>query len=200
MVDKMGGLAFLPVPNQGPDRDAFFSEIFTGWKNSQLAQSFVSDTVKRRVSVVMRFADFAGKFPWEWSPGDADDFFTHLREVLHRAPTTVRAYQSDIALFLEYATSPTYPWNVKCEHLFGTGMAQVITDLNKTTHVFDGVAGTEKRAFETEELQQFLDFADLEVVRILCAKRKGAMAVWRDTVAFVAASMAPRPPHAPPQP
>ncbi|ROS56582.1 site-specific integrase [Frigoribacterium sp. PhB118] len=184
MVDKLGGLAFLPVPDRGADRDAFFGEILKGWANSQAAKSFGPETIRRRANCVLRFADFAGKFPWEWTPQDADDFFSHLRNVLHRAPATARAYQSDIQLFLDYATSESYPWNAKCEHLFGTVMSQIITDLNKTKHVFDGVSGPEKRAFELDELQAFFDFADLEVQRIARAKRKGAMAAWRDAVAF----------------
>ncbi|GAA3326621.1 hypothetical protein GCM10017711_27120 [Paeniglutamicibacter sulfureus] len=28
---------------------------------------------------VMHFTDFSGKFPWQWLPVDADDWFAHLR-------------------------------------------------------------------------------------------------------------------------
>lgn len=36
------------------------------------------------------------------------------------------------------------------------------------------------------ELQQFFDLADLEPERILYAGRKGALAAWRDAIAFKA--------------
>src|SRR5271166_4802985 len=50
-----------------------------------------------------------------------------------------------------------------------------------------GVAGPDPDAFLSDvltELQQFFDMADLEPERILNAGRKGALAAWRDAVAF----------------
>nr|WP_236822433.1 site-specific integrase [Arthrobacter sp. AK-1] len=184
MGDKFGGLAFLPLPNREPDRDAFLSEVLTGWKRSHLAQNFTLQTTKRRVASVMRLSDFSGKYPWEWGPVDADELFAHLRGVENLALSTVRAYQTDIKLFCEYATNPEYPWNENCGRLFGTTFSQVITEFNKARHVQDADMGPEKRAFTLEELQAFFDLADLEVERIINSGRKGALAAWRDAVAF----------------
>ncbi len=132
----------------------------------------------------MRLADFSGKYPWEWAPVDADELFDHLRGVENLALSTVRAYQTDIKLFCEYATNPEYPWNENCGRLFGTTFSQVITEFNKARHVQDADMGPEKRAFTLEELQAFFDLADLEVERIINSGRKGALAAWRDAVAF----------------
>ena len=184
MGDQFGGLAFLPLPNREPDRDAFLSEVLTGWKRSHLAQNFTLQTTKRRVASVMRLADFSGKYPWDWGPIDADELFAHLRGVENLALSTVRAYQTDIKLFCEYATNPEYPWNENCGRLFGTTLSQVITEFNKARHVQDADMGPEKRAFTVEELQAFFDLADLEVERIINSGRKGALAAWRDAVAF----------------
>jgi len=180
----MGGLSFLPLPDRGPDRDSFFSEVLTGWKRQQSTQNFTQGTIKRRVASVMSFADFTGKFPWEWMPGDADDYFTHLRDVRGLAQGTIRAYQSDISLFCSYAASEHYPWNESCGRLFGTSMSQVITDINRARHTQEDTGSPRKRSFELDELQRFFDFADDEVQRIIRSGVKGGLAAWRDVTAL----------------
>ena len=182
MADKLGGLSFLPLPDRGPDRDAFFERVLTGWKKQQVTKNFTQATVERRLANVPGFAEFTGKFPWEWMPGDADDYFAHLRGVRGVSLETARAYQSDISLFCEYATSSVYPWNDECGRAFGASMSQVITDLNKAKHTQESTMGPEKRAFELDELQNFFDLGDDEVDRIIRSGRKGALAAWRDIV------------------
>lgn len=181
---KLGSLSFLPKPDRQPDGEGFFHEVLTGWKRSQLTQNFVETTIKRRISNVIRFADFTGKYPWEWLPVDADDYFAHLRGVLNLRQETIRAYQSDIALFGQYATSSHYEWNEICGRMFGTSMSVIITDLNRARHRQENTMGPEKRAFTLDELEALLDLADDEVERILRSKRKGGLAAWRDAVAF----------------
>ena len=63
MVEKMGGLAFLPLPDRGPNKDAFLSEILTGWKRQQSTRNFTNKTVTRRVNRILDFCDATGKFP-----------------------------------------------------------------------------------------------------------------------------------------
>lgn len=106
----MGRLVYLPAGASGPDPDAFLEDVLTGWRRAQLAQGTSSGTIHRRYAIVLRMADFVGTFPWQWTPADADDFFGHLRGVLNRAHSTVRAYQTDVKLFLDYATNPAYDW------------------------------------------------------------------------------------------
>lgn len=184
VVDKMGGLSFLPLADRGPDRDGFLSEVLTGWKRQQLTRNFVEKTIKRRQRAVLAFADFTGKFPWEWTPGDADDYFAYLRHVKGLVQETIRAYQSDISLFCGYATSDQYPWNESCGRMFGSGMSQVITEFNKAHHTQEETMGPVKRAFELDELQEFFDYADEEVERIIRSKVKGGLAAWRDVTAL----------------
>jgi len=62
--------------------------------------------------------------------------------------------------------------------------SQVITEFNRARHVQADDARPQKRPFTPTELQQFFDLADLEPERILNAGRKGALAAWRDAVAF----------------
>jgi hypothetical protein len=111
MDGSMGRLVYLPTGVAGPDPDAFLSDVLTGWRRAQLAQNFSPDTVRRRIASVLRMGDFVGSYPWQWTAADADDFFGHLRGLRNLAHTTVRAYQTDVKLFLDYATDPAYDWN-----------------------------------------------------------------------------------------
>lgn len=184
MDDSMGRLVYLPAGASGPDPEAFLEDVLTGWRRAQLAQGTSSGTIHRRYAIVLRMADFVGTAPWQWTPADADDFFGHLRGVLNRAHSTVRAYQTDVKLFLDYATNPAYDWNEHCGRLFGTVFSQVVTEFNKAKHVQADDSRAVKRPFTLSELQQFFDLADLEPERVLRAGRKGALSAWRDAVAF----------------
>ena len=182
----MGRLVYLPAGSAGPDPEAFLGDVLAGWRQAQLAQNFRSDTVRRRAASLRQMVEFVGRYPWQWSPSDADEFFGHLRGVKNLAHTTVRAYQTDVKLFLDYATDPGYDWNEHCGRLFGTVFSQVITEFNRARHVQANDARPVKRPFTLEELQQFFDLADLEPERILRSGRKGALSAWRDAVAFKA--------------
>ena len=59
----------------------------------------------------------------------------------------MRAYQTDVKLFLDYATDPAYDWNEHCGRLFGTVFSQVITEFNRATHVQADDARALKRPF-----------------------------------------------------
>lgn len=184
MDDSMGRLVYLPAGASGPDPEAFLEDVLTCWRRAQLAQGTSAETIRRRQAQVLRMTDFVGTFPWQWTPADADDFFGHLRGVLNRAHSTVRANQTDVKLFLDYATNPAYDWNEHCGRLFGTVFSQVNTEFNCAKHIQVDDSRSLKRPFTLSELQQFFDLADLEPERILRAGRKGALAAWRDAVAF----------------
>lgn len=84
---------------------------------------------------MLRVAEFVGSYPWQRPAAGADDFFGHLRGVGNLAHTTVRAYQTDVRVFLDYATDPAFDWNEHCGRLFGTVFCQVVTEFNRARHV-----------------------------------------------------------------
>lgn len=133
---------------------------------------------------MQRLVDFIGSYPWHWTVVDADDFFAHLRDVDGSSLSTVRAYQNDTKLFLQYAMNPSYPWNETCGRRFGMSFSQIVTDENRARHISKIDARPTKRPFESHELQAFFDLADLEVERCLNSGRKGALTAWRDAIAF----------------
>ena len=110
MDATMGQLVYLPAGVAGPDPDAFLSDVLTGWRRAQLAQNFSPDTA---CAGGVGVAD--GRFRWVLIRGSGlrpmPMIFGHLRGVRNLAHTTVRAYQTDVKLFLDYATDPAYDWN-----------------------------------------------------------------------------------------
>jgi hypothetical protein len=180
----MGWLVYLPTGVAGPDPDAFLGDVLTGWRRAQLAQNYSPDTARRRVASVLRMGDFVGSYPWQWTVADADDFFARLRGVRNLAHTTVRAYQTDVKLFLDYATDPAYNWNEHCGQLFGTVFSQVITEFNKARHVQADDARPLKRPFTPPDCSSFSTWPSWSLSGSFIAGRKGALAAWRDAVAF----------------
>lgn len=177
-----GGLIWLPLATP-PDQEQFLGQVLDGWKRQQLAQNLGLSTIQRRNRSVLRMVSFVGKAPWDWLAGDVDDFFAHLRGVQNLSHSTIRAYQTDAKLFLDFAGDRAYNWNDRCNQLFGTTFSQVLSEVNRATHGQETSAAS-KRPFSIQELQEFFDLADLEPERILNSGRKGALAAWRDAVMF----------------
>lgn len=164
------------------DAESLSVAMLDGWAHAQLAQGFQQATITRRARSVRRVIDWSGKHPWLWQQQEADDFFAELRGVYHLAPSTVRAIQTDIALFIAYAADPSYPWAAHCEALLGEVFVPIAP--RRMVHRQEGPASPGKRPFSPDELQAFFDFADDEVERILRSGRHGALAAYRDAVAF----------------
>jgi site-specific recombinase XerD len=165
----------------------FLGQVLAAWGRRQRAQDLSPDVIASRRRSVLRFTDFAGRYPWEWTIADADQFFAEARGVKNLAHNTVRRYQTDIKLFCDFATSPTYEWNGECARLFGSVFIQVITEQNRVRHSQTNEASSQKRPFTRLELEQLFELADLEYERILNSGRRGALAMLRDTVALKAA-------------
>ncbi len=178
-------VVFAPFGLQVPDPESFMAAILDGWGGrQQRAKDFSPATIRTRRRLVLAFIDFTGHYPWEWTLGDADDYFSHARGVRNLSHATVRSYQTAIKLFCDFACDPAYEWNEQAAKLFGQVFAQVVTELNRVTHSHANTGRPEKRAFTQHELQQLFDLADLEIQRILHAGRRGPLAAWRDSVAF----------------
>lgn len=106
-------------------------ERSTGRKQQQLARNITAGTIRGRESLVRRFVDHPGHFPWDWTVGDADEFFAHERSILNLAFATARAYQTRPKVFCEFLTDPAYEWDRICHQGFGRSPALIITEFNR---------------------------------------------------------------------
>jgi site-specific recombinase XerD len=166
--------------------DALFEAMLRGWRAQQTARGLQEGTIEPRERLVRRFLAFCNAYPWQWSPGHVDEWTLSLTSEEQLAPSTVRGYQTDLRLFTEYLTDARYGWAAACEAEFGTGMhpVPICHEWNTIAHLNEYEGRPEARPFTRPELQMFLDYADEQVDRAVKAKRKGALAAYRDATLF----------------
>ena len=164
--------------------DAMVEAMMKGWRAQQTARGLQEDTIVPRERLVRRFLEFTNEYPWNWGPGDVDDWTQTLTSERQLAPSTIRGYQTDLRLFSEYLTDGRYGWAVECEKAFGTFPVPICHEWNTIAHLNDYEGRPEARPFTRPELQRFLDYADEQVDRAVRAKRKGALAAYRDATLF----------------
>src|SRR4051794_6579694 len=160
--------------------------MLRGWHAQQAARGLRADTIGPREQLVRRFGKFAGEYPWQWSPGHMDEWSLHLTAEEHLAPSTIRSYQCTIRQFTEFLVDARYGWAAACEEAFGPGRHPVAIchEWNTIAHLNDYEGDPEARPFTREEMQEFLDYADEQVDCAVRAKRKGALAAYRDATLF----------------
>ncbi|MEU6720771.1 tyrosine-type recombinase/integrase [Nonomuraea sp. NPDC046802] len=163
--------------------DAVLEAMLDGWLKQQKARRLDSSTIKDRRSVISRFVDFSGEYPWNWTAGQVDDWSATLVMEGGKA-STLRSYQGALRLFCDYITSPHYGWAAQCEALFGTHPVQVCHEWNTAAHLTDYEGDPDRRPMTREEIQAFLDHADDQVERAVRLGRKGALAAYRDATVF----------------
>jgi integrase/recombinase XerC len=164
--------------------DAMVEAMFKGWRAQQAARGLLEDTIAPRERLVRRFLEFTNEYPWNWGPGDVDEWTQSLTSERQLAPSTIRGYQTDLRLFSEYLTDGRYGWAVECEKAFGTFPVPICHEWNTIAHLNDYEGRPEARPFTRPELQSFLDYADEQVDRAVRVKRKGALAAYRDATLF----------------
>jgi integrase/recombinase XerC len=179
------GLVLLDGVSLLHPENAVFDAMLEGWARQQIGgQRLQEKTVRSRRNLVLRFGEFAGAYPWQWSAAHVDEWMTYLTAELKRAQSTIRGYQTVLRLFCDYVTSPHYQWPAECEKRFGTHPVQICHEWNTVAHLVDYEGDPERRPMTREEIQLFLDYADDQVDRAVRAGRKGALAAYRDATVF----------------
>lgn len=160
-----------------------FEAMLEGWSRQQRSRLLAEKTVRDRLRLVRRFAEYTNTYPWQWTPEDVEAYFAaQFTKDPPAAHSTVRGQQNDLELFCTFITDSRYGWSAACLEEFGQFPVQVCHDWNTADHVaeFEGRLG--RRALTYDELQQLFDAADDRVERTKKLGRKGALAAWRDSV------------------
>ena len=132
-----------------------------------------------------RFLAFTNEFPWQWRPAHVDEWTLSLTAERHLAPSTIRGYQTDLRLFSEYLTTPVTAGRWRVRRRSGRAFpVPICHEWNTIAHLNDYEGSPEARPLTREELQRFLDYADDQVERAVQARRKGALAAYRDATLF----------------
>ncbi|GAA5074413.1 tyrosine-type recombinase/integrase [Streptomyces similanensis] len=162
---------------------AVFEAMLEGWTKQQRSRFLNWDsTIKPRLSLVRRFAEFTNQYPWQCQPAEVEAFIDHLRA---KTPTfTVssgRGCQNHLRLFCEYITDARYGWVNVCQERFGQVPVQILHEWNTVTHVSEYEGDPSRRPLPYDEIQALFDAADGRVEEIRKRGRKGALAAMRDS-------------------
>src|SRR5579871_1544682 len=141
-----------------------FEAMLRGWRAQQTARGLREDTIAPRERLVRRFLAFTNEYPWNWGSADVEEWTQSLVAERRLAPSTIRACQTE----------------------FGPGAhpVPVCHEWNTIAHLNGYEGRPEARPFSRQELLLFLDYADDQVDRAVRARRKGALAAYRDATLF----------------
>src|SRR5260370_2875375 len=174
-----GSAALVLVDGAVPLRPepALFDTMLEGWRRQQAARRLTGPLSEGRVRVVRRFAEFAGGWPWQWTPGEVEQWVASGGW----AHSTVRSYEGALAAFLGYVCDPRYGWVAECEQRVGARPVQVCHEGNTAGHAAEYEGRPERRPPTRAQLQAFLDAADHLVERAASARRNGRLAPCRES-------------------
>ena len=162
---------------------AVFEAMVTGWSRQQKSRQLGQGTVRVREALIRRFTEFAGTYPWEWTPGDVEDFTVSLTSGTGRlALSTIRGYHLTLRMFCDYLTDGRYEWAKQCRDRFGMLPSQVCNEWNTVAHLNEYEGKPERRPLTYGELQRLFDYLDDRVDSIARSGRKGALIAMRDAL------------------
>jgi site-specific recombinase XerD len=175
-LELASGVAYMNEPA------AVFDAMVAGWANQQRSRMLGDRTVSSRLGLVRRFAEFAERRPWEWTPADVEEFTVSLTSGDGRlALSTIRGYHLTLRMFCDYLTDPRYEWARVCEDRFGQVPSQVCHEWNTVAHLNDYEGRPQRRPLTYGELQDLFDYLDDRVDKIAASGRKGSLAALRDS-------------------
>lgn len=165
-------------------KSALFDAMLAGWARQQQTRFLKEEgTIKPRVTLVRRLAEFTNAYPWEWTPSDAEAFFSHLRSSNGRKPievSTGRGYKQTLSLFMEYITDQRYGWPEECLERFGEFPHQIFHEDNSVVHVSEYEGRPGRRPLTYDEMQSLFDALDARADMVRASGRKGALTALRD--------------------
>jgi hypothetical protein len=127
-----GSAALVLVDGAVPLRPgpALFEATLKGWRRQQAARRLTGPLIEGRIRLVRRYGEFTGAWPWQWTPGQVEDWITSGGW----AHSTVRSYEGALAVFLSYVCDPRYGWIAECEQQVGARPVQVCHEGNTAVH------------------------------------------------------------------
>ena len=164
---------------------AVFEAMLTGWSRQQRSRMLGDSTIAERDRLVRRFAEFAESYPWNWSPGDVEDFTVSLTSGKdRRAISTIRGYHLTLRMFCDYLTDARYEWAKQCRDRFDQVPAQICHEWNTVAHLNEYEGRPQRRPLTYTEIQTLIDYLDDRVETIARAGKKGSLGALRDAMLF----------------
>ncbi|MDX5810229.1 MULTISPECIES: tyrosine-type recombinase/integrase [Bacillus cereus group] len=108
----------------------FQYKLIGEWEKQQLVKGYTKQTVALNLRNIEEFVKISGKFVWDITPEDVENFYFSLvgRGLSH---STRRKYQSNISTFYEFLRSRK---SIEIFNIVGVLVPNVIDDFNKFFH------------------------------------------------------------------
>lgn len=159
-----------------------FDAMIDGWAAQKMSRNLGVEGVTHSLSVVRRFQEHSGEFPWSWTPAHFEEWTLDLRTVRGCALSTTRGYQAMVRMFLRYVCDPVYGWDRECEARFGSFPTQIATPWNTARHRSEFEGRPERRAMTRSELGRLFEVVDDQVEQVARFGGKGYASTYRDSV------------------
>ena len=183
-VPALPGAAHLVLPPGVAHLDpesAVFEAMLEGWTRQQRVRFLTAATIRARIQLVRRLAEFSNQYPWQWQLAEYEAFMVRLMSGEQAIKySTARGYEQDLRLFVEYVTDARYGWSAICAERFGEAPQQLLHERNTIVHVSEYEGQPARRPLSYDEVQALFDAADGRVEQIRSRGRKGALAALRD--------------------
>lgn len=164
--------------------DQILERMLRGWTIQQQSRHLAEATIRGRLAVINGFVSYTNAYPWQWNAPDVEEWTTSLISERHLSHASIRGRQNALRLFMEYLTDPRYEWVPECERLFGAVPVQICHEWNTVEHLEEYEGRPERRHLTPDEVQALFDEADKRVATARRARRKGALAAFRNGVAI----------------
>jgi integrase/recombinase XerC len=164
--------------------ETVFQAMVANWAMHERARNLKPATIEHDIGSVEMLKRFTNDYPWNWRPGDLEEWSTHLLSTRRNGPSTVRGRQTAVGRFQRYLLDSTYDWINVCQAYFDRVPMQILTEFNHVVHRLEDESGPKNRAFTQDELQRFFDYCDERVKQAQASGRKGTLATLRDGALF----------------
>ncbi|MFD6073112.1 tyrosine-type recombinase/integrase, partial [Amycolatopsis lurida] len=162
---------------------AVFEAMLAGWERQQRVRFLKPATIQARLHLVRRLAAMSNQYPWQWTAGEAEAFFSRLRSGNRPVQmSTLRGHEGVLRLFLQYITDARYQWPEVCMRRFGMAPTMVLHEFNSIRHVTDVESRPGRRALSYDEVQRLFDAADGLADQSRARGRKGGVPALRDSI------------------
>ena len=150
--------------------------MLRGWRAQQAARGLREDTADDRERLVRRFLAFTNEYPWQWGPGQVDEWTLSLTSRAAPGAVDDPRLPDRLRLFSEYLTDARYGWALACEEAVRRrSRCRSATSGTRSPTSTTTRASPEARPFTREELQRFLDYADEQVDRAVEVEAQGGV-------------------------
>jgi integrase/recombinase XerC len=184
-VPGSAGLVLVSGVRHLNEPAAVFEGMVEGWSRQQRSRMLGEGTIDARTRLIRRFQGFADSYPWQWGPGDVEDFTTSLTSGEgRRAIGTIRGYHLALRMFCDYLTDTRYEWVTQCNDRFGQVPSQICHEWNTVAHLNEYEGKPQRRPLTYDEVQQLFDYLDARVGQVARSGRKGALVALRDAQLF----------------